>query len=378
MHAVPVGRVRVVAVVVVVAVVAGLWMVVPGVAQDDASPPPELVVLARSDNPADALGAGPVAAILGAPVLVTVGSRLLPVTAAAIEAIDPELVVLAGGEAALSAQVEQDVAALGYATRRAAGADRHETAALLAGLLAEYQTGRPVLTGVAVTDAVIPGLNAEQLGGMSLAQVLDEIEEGPQGPEGPEGPEGPAGPEGPEGPAGPRTALSSEQLATLSWWEDPPRPATVAVGSNPIGMAFDGAHVWVANWISGDVSKIDPATNSVVATVAVGANPSGVAFDGAHLWVANRGPDTVSKVDPAAEAVVATVTVGNDPRGVAFDGAHVWVANRGHGTVSKIDPAAEAVLATVDVGGEPFGVAFDGDNVWVANESPNTVSKLRP
>jgi hypothetical protein len=172
-------------------------------AQDTSEPPPRLLVLARSDIAADAVAAGPVAGILGAPVLITESDRLLPVTADAMRDFDPDLVVLAGGIDSLSLGVEEAVNDLGYATRRVSGADRHETAAALAGLLAEYQTGRPLLSGTPITDAIIPGLNAERLGGLTLSELLDEIGEGPAGPAGPAGPTGPTGPEGPAGPIGP-------------------------------------------------------------------------------------------------------------------------------------------------------------------------------
>ncbi|HUG82968.1 MAG TPA: cell wall-binding repeat-containing protein [Euzebya sp.] len=197
-----------------------LLLGVPGysTAQDPAEPPPRLLVLARSDVPSDALAAGPVAGILGAPVLVTEADRLLPVTAEAISAFDPDLVVLAGGVDALSAQVEKAVEELGYDTRRVSGADRHETAAALAGLLAEYHTGRPLLSGTPITDAIIPGLNAEQLGGLTLSELLEEIGDGPAGPAGPEGPAGPAGPAG--------VNVAAQFFALMP----PDNAATVAIG----------------------------------------------------------------------------------------------------------------------------------------------------
>jgi hypothetical protein len=212
-----------------VAVLAAFAMMVShpglGLAQAPANPPPEVVVLARSDNPADALGAGPVAGILGAPVLVTPSDQLLPVTAEAIRAVDPDLVILAGGQAALSEAVEQAVQALGYTTRRASGPDRHATAAAIAALLAEYQTGRPVLTGTPVTDQTIPGLDAETLQGMTPQQLQGQ--QGPQGPEGAQGPEGPQGPAGPQGPSG--TTDGTIRLAVgYAGWE-PIHPGSVSI-----------------------------------------------------------------------------------------------------------------------------------------------------
>ncbi len=96
--------------------------------------------------------------------------------------------------------------------------------------------------------------------------------------------------------------------------------------------------------------------------ITVGTQPAGIAVDGANLWVANNGSGTVSKIDPTTAAVQATVTVGNHPYGVAFDGTDVWVTNSYFpSTLSKIDPTTDTVIGT---GGDglvaPAGLVFDG------------------
>jgi YVTN family beta-propeller protein len=53
---------------------------------------------------------------------------------------------------------------------------------------------------------------------------------------------------------------------------------------------------WTANSGDDTVSKIAAATGVVAATITVGNNPFGVAFDGTHMWVANGSDDTVSKI----------------------------------------------------------------------------------
>ena len=42
--------------------------------------------------------------------------------------------------------------------------------------------------------------------------------------------------------------------------------------------------------------KIVAATGVVAATIDVGDVPEGVAFDGTHIWTANYGDGTVSKI----------------------------------------------------------------------------------
>ena len=82
-----------------------------------------------------------------------------------------------------------------------------------------------------------------------------------------------------------------QRAALLQWsnWQ-----GTIDVGLRPLGVAFDGTHIWTANYNDNTVSKIDAATGDV--TVAVGNKPYGVAFDGTHIWVVNHGDGTVSKI----------------------------------------------------------------------------------
>ena len=51
------------------------------------------------------------------------------------------------------------------------------------------------------------------------------------------------------------------------------------------------------NWgPSGTVSKLRISDGQTLGVFAVGSQPSGLAFDGANIWVANAGSNTVSKL----------------------------------------------------------------------------------
>lgn len=94
-------------------------------------------VLVRADDPADALVAAPLAKQRAGPVLLTSPERLHPATAEELKRLagDPGIhqVVLLGGPQALPAEIEQEVRELGIEdVRRVAGADRYETAAMVA------------------------------------------------------------------------------------------------------------------------------------------------------------------------------------------------------------------------------------------------------
>ncbi len=121
--------------------------VAPAAGQD----PPQLVFLARADDGADALAAGPVAGKLHAPLLLTARESLSAPAASALEEVAPDEVILVGGTAALDPAIEDALDAMGLAHRRIGGATRIETAAQLAlfGHAQDGVTGPPGPSGAA-------------------------------------------------------------------------------------------------------------------------------------------------------------------------------------------------------------------------------------
>jgi putative cell wall-binding protein len=146
--------------------------------------PVEAVLLARAFGDgvdptrafADSLVAGALAAEAGWPVLLTGSDALADAAAEAIRELAPAEVVVVGGEAAVSADVAQAVAALGVPTRRLAGASRVETARALQ---AERQaqgggagSDAAVVLGATAPDAWVAGFASATLAATAGAPVL--------------------------------------------------------------------------------------------------------------------------------------------------------------------------------------------------------------
>lgn len=99
--------------------------------------PPRVAVVARADDPVDALAASAMAAQLGGTVLLTPQDHLGVDAQEGIGDLRPDVVVLAGGEAALSPQVRQDLEDLAaqpeisFTVDRVAGPNRLATARAL-------------------------------------------------------------------------------------------------------------------------------------------------------------------------------------------------------------------------------------------------------
>ncbi len=188
------------------------------------------------------------------------------------------------------------------------------------------------------------------------------------------------------------------------------------VGGIPDGVLSDGTYVWVADFYTNTVIKLQPDDGTILDTFpTMGLYPQYLAFDGENIWVTHAfsyyvtklrasdgaflgsfyvgGSSPTSILYAAGKIWVATYTGGSILRpsdgkvfgyfggygseGVTFDGENVWVANAESDTVTKIRASDNTVLGTFDVGASPIGVAFGRGNIWVANFDDDTVTKLR-
>src|SRR5204863_4425065 len=85
----------------------------------------------------------------------------------------------------------------------------------------------------------------------------------------------------------------------------------IDVGGRPFSLADAEGSIWVANFLSGTVQRVDPATNRVVARISVGGQPYGLAVAPGSIWVGNNARDDVARIDTASNRVAARVTVGD-------------------------------------------------------------------
>ena len=150
-----------------------------------------------------------------------------------------------------------------------------------------------------------------------------------------------------------------------------------ALGNFATGLAFDGGRFWTANFGT-SVSIVTPGPTIPWTTTNVSAGfsqPLGIVYDGANMWVTDYNFGTLLKLDSSG-AILQTVTVGTHPRFPAFDGTNIWVPNADDATVSVVRASSGAVLATLTGNGmfNPLTLAFDGQRMLGSNPSTDTVS----
>jgi len=158
---------------------------------------------------------------------------------------------------------------------------------------------------------------------------------------------------------------------------------TYSVGTGPLGVAFDGSNIWVANSGDNSVTKLLASTGAVVGTFSVGSNPANAAFDGTTIWVTNDNVTTVTQLLASTGALAGTYSVGSNPWGVTFDGSNIWVTNAGSNTVTKIPdrpPCNYNIVSTDNAGNFGFTapVLNPGPNPALPNINSASVHQTIP
>lgn len=132
--------------------------------------------------------------------------------------------------------------------------------------------------------------------------------------------------------------------------------------------------VWVPSNAEGEISRIDPATNEVIAKVEVVPGTFFLAFGQDAVWAVASETSTLQKIDPATNEVVGSVELGKQPGFLAAGEGFVWVQEQGDGTVAKVDPETLEVVGRTKVGESLlYGDIDTGDGkVWLRTTEDQT------
>lgn len=148
-----------------------------------------------------------------------------------------------------------------------------------------------------------------------------------------------------------------------------------------MGFTTDGASWWLSDSVSGDVLVCTPAlevqrTVSVLGVVEV---PVGLAWDGNLLWIADAGEACVAAWDPVRRDVVRRFLLpGRRVTALAWDGALLWVGDLSHREMLGIDAATGAAVTTLPLPELPSSATFDGTTLWIATMEGSLLRYRRP
>jgi DNA-binding beta-propeller fold protein YncE len=170
------------------------------------------------------------------------------------------------------------------------------------------------------------------------------------------------------------------------------------------GMAAGAGALWVGSTFLHTISRVDPATNTVIATIEISDpatdpahGPGALAFGHGSLWLTDGSADCscVRRIDPGTNRVVETIPLGVPTQGriapldLVVTPDAVWVTHRWgselalDGGVLRIDPTTNKVVALLGLGsspetGGPTGIAAAPGAVWVGVPSSKSVVRIDP
>jgi DNA-binding beta-propeller fold protein YncE len=149
------------------------------------------------------------------------------------------------------------------------------------------------------------------------------------------------------------------------------------------GLAADDTAVWVYNGETGNLLRIDPATNRIVATISVeqgcDVTCGSVAIGQGAVWVAAGDPSKVLRIDPQTNQVVATIPLPQVGGliGLFVTPGVVWVTDYEDNAILRIDPATNKMVATLFHQPGPTGVTFGSGSLWQCNAHTAGAGLLR-
>tara|TARA_R110002124_G_scaffold257722_4_gene423421 strand:- start:4455 stop:5507 length:1053 start_codon:yes stop_codon:yes gene_type:complete len=149
--------------------------------------------------------------------------------------------------------------------------------------------------------------------------------------------------------------------------------ATIQIANEASPREFVGVSdtkAYVTNLYGNSVSVINLTTNEETSTIAVGSNPEGIAVVRNLAYVANSGfgnGNTISVIDTNSDEVVSTITVGDNPVSILKeeDTDRLWIVCVGAygdfsdpeddtpGAIYVINGTNGEILTNFEVGGHP-------------------------
>jgi YVTN family beta-propeller protein len=145
----------------------------------------------------------------------------------------------------------------------------------------------------------------------------------------------------------------------------------VAANTQPCAAAGGGGFVWVSEYASPWLVKINPKTNKVVAKTQIGFGSCGLGYGAGSLWVEDTSSNTVSRVSARTGKRLKAIQVGAQPYDATFAYGAAWATSHSSGELDRIDPATNRVVKRFKLG-TAIGVVGAFGSVW-ATGAPGVI-----
>jgi DNA-binding SARP family transcriptional activator/ABC-type transport system substrate-binding protein/streptogramin lyase len=138
-------------------------------------------------------------------------------------------------------------------------------------------------------------------------------------------------------------------------------------------LAFADGSVWVAHGLA-QVDRVDPGSGRVIHRFPI-RDASLLAVGGGAIWVGSSDLGQLTKIDPATNVIVATARIRPWISALAAGGGFVWASNSER--IWKLSPDGE-LLDTIKTPSDTGSMTFGDGALWVTNDILGTVARIDP
>ncbi len=166
-----------------------------------------------------------------------------------------------------------------------------------------------------------------------------------------------------------------------------PDPREPEIGNSLESMAVSEDAVWVVSHRGGIVSRIDPATNEVVAAIESPILPScvpnaciglgGITTAGQHVWFHNQYSESLERVDATSNEIIGSMAVSGHA-GILGAGGLIWSGVEGGDGAVGMDPGSGEVTVTVAEGSGVYPAGFAAGSVWFVGDECTELLRVDP
>jgi DNA-binding SARP family transcriptional activator/ABC-type transport system substrate-binding protein len=138
-------------------------------------------------------------------------------------------------------------------------------------------------------------------------------------------------------------------------------------------LAFADGSVWAAHGLA-QVDRVDPASGRVIHRFPI-RDASLLAVGGGAIWVGSSDVGQLTKIDPATNVIVATARIRPWISALTAGGGFVWASNSER--IWKLSPGGE-LLDTIKTPSDTGSIIFGDGALWVTNDILGTVTRIDP
>ncbi|HYI66602.1 MAG TPA: hypothetical protein VEW95_06760 [Candidatus Limnocylindrales bacterium] len=160
------------------------------------------------------------------------------------------------------------------------------------------------------------------------------------------------------------------------------------IGNSLESVAVSEDAIWVVSHRGGIVSRIDPATNEVVAAIESQILPScipnacvglgGVATAGQHVWFFNGYLESFPRIDASSNELIGSKGGATRFEGLLGADGLMWSGKAGGDGAVGMDPASGEVSVTVTEGGGLYPAGFASGSVWFVGDDCQELLRVDP